>query len=260
MVRRIIMSADDFGFDEDTVDATIAAFEAGVIRNTSIMANMPATKLAADYAAENPQHSYGVHLTFTRDTVEEPVLDSSEVPALVGNDGMFLPGRDAQIRALTGRFPTRQIAAEMAAQISRVMDLGVKVDYVDSHKHLHKFPNFRKALPMVLPQFGISHVRTVQDTFVPEPKKTRPTVLLGGVLRSPIERRWRSTDHFFMSDGDLTTDWWSEVPIPEHGEVLEVGGHPGTLEPWRAREADQLEKFLARATKAGAESIRWRDL
>lgn len=260
MTRRIIMSADDFGFDEDTVEATIDAFETGVIRNTSIMANMPATKLAADYAADNPQHSYGVHLTFTRDTVEEPVLEAEDVPALVADDGLFLPGREAQIRALTGRFPTKQIAAEMAAQISRVMELGVKVDYVDSHKHLHKFPNFRKALPMVLPQFGISHVRTVQDTFVPEPSKTRPTVLLGSILRSPLERRWRSTDHFFMGDGDLTTDWWSQVPIPEHGEVLEVGGHPGTNEAWRAREADQLAKFVARASEAGVEFIRWRDV
>ncbi len=257
---RIIVSADDFGFDEDTVEATIEAFESGVIRNTSIMANMPATKLAADYAADNPQHSYGVHLTFTRDTVEEPVLDADRVPALVADDGLFLGGRDAQIRALSGRFPTRQIAAEMEAQIGRVIDLGVNVDYVDSHKHLHKFPNFRKALPMVLPSFGISHVRTVQNVFYPAPKKTRPTVVLGGVLRGPLERRWRTTEQFYMSDGDLVTEWWDKVPFPTSNAVLEVGGHPGTVEPWRAREADQLKKFVERATAAGAELIRWRDL
>ncbi|MEE9416874.1 MAG: ChbG/HpnK family deacetylase [Acidimicrobiales bacterium] len=257
---RLIVSADDFGFDEDTVAATIDCLEAGTIRNTSLMANMPATKLAADYAADHPEHCYGVHLTFTRDTVEMPVLDASTVPRLVDEQGRFLPGRNAQFKALLSRFPSSQIAAEMAAQIGELVDLGVRIDYVDSHKHLHKYPNFRRALPSVLPKFGISMVRTVQNVFLPRPSPTRPTVLLGRFLREPIRRRWRTTDDFFMSDGDLTTDWWSALSMPTAGRVLEVGAHPGRAEPWRAHETDQLTRFAQRARSEGAELIRWRDL
>lgn len=257
---RILTSADDFGFDEDTVAATIGSLEAGIVRNTSLMANMPATKLAADYAAENPRHCYGVHLTFTRDTVERAILDTGLVPSLVDRQGRFRPGRDAQLRALFGRCSTAQIAAEMTAQIAEIVDLGVGVDYVDSHKHLHKFPNFRRALPLVLPKFGISMVRTVQNVFIPRPSPARPTVLLGSFLAGPLRQRWRTTDQFFMSEGDVTTEWWSEVPLPTLGQTLEVGAHPGREEPWRAFELEQLESFVARAEAAGAELIRWRDL
>ena len=259
-MSRIIISADDFGFDEDTTEATIESFESGVLKNASLMANMDATKLAADYAADNPQFSWGVHLTFTRDTTEEPVLPSADVPSLIGPDGLFLEGRAAQIKALTGRFPVDEIANEMSAQIGRLRDLGVKIDYVDSHKHLHKFPNFTKALVKVLPTFGISLVRNVQNVFVPAPSKTRPTVLLGGALRRPLVARWRTTDQFFMGDGDTEFDWWDKVPMPDPEHVLEVGGHPGINEPWRAHEATQLAKFAERAEHEGAQLIRWRDL
>lgn len=44
---RIILSADDFGFSDHTVERTIACFDAGVLTSASIMANMPATERAA---------------------------------------------------------------------------------------------------------------------------------------------------------------------------------------------------------------------
>ena len=55
------------------------------------MPKMPATDLAIKFARENPQHAYGVHLTFVRDSVERPVADPRLIPALVGEDGAFRP-------------------------------------------------------------------------------------------------------------------------------------------------------------------------
>ncbi len=98
----ILLTADDFGFDDDTVAATIECLESGSVTNASFMANMPATERAAAYAIANPQFCYGVHLTLTRDSVEAPVLGPDAVPGLVDDDGLFLTGRDAQLRALRG--------------------------------------------------------------------------------------------------------------------------------------------------------------
>ena len=43
MTMRIIINADDFGMDEDTVRATIECLEAGALTGATIMPNMPAT-------------------------------------------------------------------------------------------------------------------------------------------------------------------------------------------------------------------------
>lgn len=63
---------DDFGHDQDGVLATIKCFEAGVLTSITIMPRMLAIDLAIRFARENPQHAYGVHLMFFRDTGSVP--------------------------------------------------------------------------------------------------------------------------------------------------------------------------------------------
>ena len=257
MTGTIITTADDFGWDDGSVDTTIALLEAGIIRNASIMANVVATAAALDYAAGHPEHGWGVHLTFTRDDREAPVLPPERVPGLVDDQGRFLPGREAQLRAASGRFPADQIAAEAAAQIQRVVDRGITVDYVDSHKHLHKYPVFARVLPDVLPRFGIGCVRRTQTHFA-GPRRRRPSSWVGPALQRRIARRWITTQYFFMPDGDEVTRWWDLVPSGVHGSI-EVGCHPGRG-GWRAHEAAGIEALHRQLAAGGFSPIRWRDL
>lgn len=74
-LKEIIANADDFGYDQDSTLATIDCFRAGALTSATIMPKMPATKMAIKFACANPQHAYGVHLTFVRDTLECPVAD-----------------------------------------------------------------------------------------------------------------------------------------------------------------------------------------
>ena len=46
----IIINADDFGFSENTVEATIKLFELKAISSATIMLSMPGTEFAIDYA------------------------------------------------------------------------------------------------------------------------------------------------------------------------------------------------------------------
>ncbi|MGI9600560.1 MAG: carbohydrate deacetylase [Acidimicrobiales bacterium] len=251
----LLTTADDFGWDEDTVVTTIDLLERGIIRNASIMANVAATSQALDYAADHPEHGWGVHLTFTRDDTEAPILPAREVPDLVDETGCFLPGRPAQIGAATGRFPTEQLVAEMTAQLQRVIDHGVAIDYVDSHKHLHKYPGFGRALEQVLPHFGIHTVRRPQDQFVGSVSR-RPSAWFGPALTRRIRGRWTTSDHFFMADGDPDVEWWTHIDTSIEGS-LEIGCHPGTTEPWRNNERLGIESAVQRLDAA---PLRWRDL
>ena len=203
---RIILAADDFGLSEHTVERTIACFDAGALTSASIMANVPATEMATTWAAAHREHSFGVHLCFSTDDVERPVLPAGEIPDLVDDEGRFLESNTMRKRGLLNRLPVDQIAREMEAQIARVRDLGVDLCYVDSHGHLHKFAPFRRALAQVLPRFGIRCVRTAQNVYLRKPRKS-PTYWLGRGWARTIARRFITTEHFYMPASAGDVDW-----------------------------------------------------
>ena len=253
---RIITSADDFGYCEDTVRATIECLEAGTLTGASIMANMPGTALAVAYARANPERSFGVHLTFAAGHSEAPVLPPQEIPGLVAPGGTFLPPNRVRLLALSNRLPVEQIAAEAAAQIGCLLDQGVRVSHVDSHFHMHKLPPFQKALRDVLPRFGITRVRNVQNVYTIRPLKS-PTYWLGALWRRSLVRSFTTTPHFFM-DADGQDDRWPEQVLERVRDgVLEVGVHPGYAEDWRNQERLRLGRFTEAAARAGHTLIPW---
>jgi predicted glycoside hydrolase/deacetylase ChbG (UPF0249 family) len=256
---RLIVTADDFGLSDETVEATIECFEAGALTSASIMPGMPATEAALAYARERPALDVGVHLTFTADSGLAPFAGSEQVPCLVGADGRFLSARSLRARALARRLEPAQIAREIEAQVDVVTTAGVEVSHVDSHRHVHKFAPFRTALASVLPKLGIRRVRAVQDVYVTRPLRS-PTYWSRRRWRSRIRDEFETTDHFFMAAvGDPP---WAPAllgRLDSLGGSLEIGVHPGSEEPWRARDrAAVLE--LAQALGDGVERVDWRTL
>jgi len=75
--RLLIVNADDFGFSDHTVEATIECFERGVLSSVTIMPNRPAFGEAAAFAREHPEFSYGLHPCLTD---KRPVSDPAEIP------------------------------------------------------------------------------------------------------------------------------------------------------------------------------------
>jgi predicted glycoside hydrolase/deacetylase ChbG (UPF0249 family) len=256
---RIILNADDFGFDDLTVDATLRCFQAGGLSSATIMPNMPSTARAIAFARTNPAFSFGIHLTFVCDSVEAPVSDPASVPALVDERGRFWPSPKVRRMALRNLLPVDQLEREMAAQIGLLRDHGVRVSHVDSHGHLHKFGPFIRAMRAVLPRFGITRVRNVQDTYLRRPFKS-PTFWLGRAWRRRIQASFDTTQHFFMPTNlEDARRMPALVPLLR-GESIEVGGHPGTDRDWQIAEATSLPLFAKEARAAGHSIVTWHEL
>lgn len=260
---RIIINADDFGFSDETVQTTIECFDAGGLTSATIMPKMAATHDAIEYALKNPQFSFGVHLTFTSDGLEHPVLDPREIPDIVGENGQFLGPMPARAGALRNTLPVDQIAREMHAQIAVLHDAGVPLSHVDSHGHLHKFKPFRLALQRVLPSFGLTRVRTVQDVYFRVPWKS-PTYWLGGFWQRGIKRHFTTTNHLFLPTNSHDRQWPDKLlqRISGSGDdaSLEIGVHPGLSEPWRELERVTCGPFADGAKAAGHRLITWNEL
>jgi predicted glycoside hydrolase/deacetylase ChbG (UPF0249 family) len=259
---RIILNADDFGFSQDTVRATIECFERGALTSATIMPNMPASPEALEFARRHPEHTYGVHLTFVGDGFEQPVSRPDEIPALVDARGRLPTTNRARARALFRLQPVDQIEREVAAQIRAVRDGGVAVTHVDSHRHLHKFAPFRLALRRTLPRFGISRVRNVQDVYLRRPL-TSPTFWLGHMWRRSLMREFDTTDHFYMPASAGDESWQELIPwisAQPQSRTLEVGVHPGFEEDWRDHERRSTESFAQGAASQGHTLVDWRDI
>jgi predicted glycoside hydrolase/deacetylase ChbG (UPF0249 family) len=128
-MKRLIINADDFGWDEGVVQGIIDLYEAGMVNSSSCMTNMPAWPQAAAYLRQHPKAGAGVHLVFNEG---RPVLPAEEVPALVGRNGQFL--NDGQILRSFRPDTLAQLRAEFQAQIERfVADVGRPPDHLDNH-------------------------------------------------------------------------------------------------------------------------------
>lgn len=256
---RIIVNADDFGYSEDTVEATIAAFERGLLTSATIMPRMPASAAAIAYARTRPDRSFGVHLTFVGRGEERCVEVPERVSHLAYPDGRLRSARRVRMAAILGRIPAHEIRAEADAQIRAVVEAGVAVSHVDSHRHLHKLASFREALRATLPDWGIRRVRAVQDVYVRRPLRS-PTYWLGGRWQRSVRREFATTDHFYMPTSARDENWERVAErLPAlGGTTLEVGLHPGEEEEWRRSELRGLEPFVDAVRRAGHELVDWR--
>jgi predicted glycoside hydrolase/deacetylase ChbG (UPF0249 family) len=258
---RIILNADDFGFNDDAVRATIECLERGALTGATIMTTTAESEQALAYARAHPEYSWGVHLTLSSDGPEGSVLGPERIPALLDGDGKLWNGREVRRKAIWRQLPSDQIAAEMIAQIARVQDAGVTISHLDSHGHLHKFKVFRDGLEIAARHFGITRVRSAQDMYVGIPWKT-PTYWIGFVWRAAIRRRFRTTDHFYMPTGTREASWVDAILArlkPESDATIEVGVHPG-YSGWQADERKAVIEFADKARAAGHRIVGWKDV
>ncbi len=257
--RRLIVNADDFGFSDDTVNATIECFQRGVLSSATMMPNMPAFEPAAAFARAHPQFSYGLHFCVTD---ERPVSDPAAIPTLVAPDGCFWKTAEFFQRALTGRIAGADIRREALAQLTRMREQGIAVHHIDAHGHVHKAALVPCALRRVLGEHGIVTVRRTQNLFYKRPRCSRRCFNL--LTNTFIRLLGRTTDYFLMVAGTLSDGdkgWWESCVerLPEG--VTEIGIHPGRQEPWRRLDTlPVLERGRRYLEDAGVQLISFNEL
>ncbi|MBR3445540.1 MAG: ChbG/HpnK family deacetylase [Prevotella sp.] len=262
---KVILHADDFGFDKDTTEATIELLERGALSSATIMATMPKADMAIAYAAKHPEFSFGVHLTYVDGL--KPAKLSTET-SLTDKNGLFYPSNDVRKKAVLMKLKEKDIVEESLAQIAKVRLGGAKISHLDSHGHLHKFPSFLLALPEIKKQSGINRVRRVQNVFVNNPKLS-PTTILNHCFDWRIASTCKTTDYFYMSANSMDTGWADAIltqmdKLPKNA-VIEVGVHPGHAdteeERWRIAEYSDIVDFAEKLRRDNKHQIiTWKDV
>lgn len=261
----IILHADDFGYDKDTTEATIELLQGGYLSSASIMANMPCTKEACQYASAHPEKSFGVHLTYVDEL--SPCCNPDEIVSLVNTSGRFLMADETLKRALSFRLRVNDIVKESCAQIDKLKNAGVKISHLDSHGHLHKYPSFQMALSTICKKTGINKVRRSQNVFI-EKQIFGPRKILRSCLNLGIVMRFKSTDYFFMSANGFHTGWsealCSQLNALPANSTIEIGVHPGIHscgeESYRVNEYNDIIEFVKLIKHSNHKIINWNNI
>lgn len=222
--KQLVVNADDFGLTDDVNRGIIDAHRQGILTATTLMANGSAFEDAARLARETPTLDVGCHLV------------------LVGGNslvsGKRYPETPLQLLSALMRREIRPYE-ELAAQVRRIIDSGVRPTHLDTHKHTHLAPPVLDAVARLGEEFDIRWVRQPFDfpqkalrTVVP-PLKRMTSATLGLMrrhFRRVLERHGcRATDHFsgFQITGRFRTAELVELLALLPDGCTELMCHPG---------------------------------
>ena len=120
--RRLIVNADDFGLTEGVNAGIVEAFEKGILRSASLMANGSAFHDAVRLARANPGLDVGCHL----------MLISGRA---VSQPDRELPRSVPQLLAgLASDWRVGAIEREFSAQIEKIQAARISISHLDTHK------------------------------------------------------------------------------------------------------------------------------
>jgi predicted glycoside hydrolase/deacetylase ChbG (UPF0249 family) len=229
--KQLVVNADDFGFTPDVNEGIVEAHRRGILTSTTMMANGAAFDDAVRLAAETPTLDIGCHL----------VLISGR--SLVTGKAFPLT-----VRQLVSALARREIRPyeELAAQVRRILDAGIRPSHLDTHKHTHLAPPILEAVTRIADEFEIRWVRRPFDFPLNAAHGTVPRIeraasralgLMRGYFQRKLEKRGcRTTDHFagFQITGRFrTAELVALLGVVPDG-LTELMCHPGRCrEPLR---------------------------
>ena len=217
--RRLIVNADDLGYDPAVNEGIVLAMRGGVVSSSTLMVNLPHSAHGATLARGLP---VGLHLNLSRGS---PL--SARFPASLLRHGAFE-------ETLVGSLPADVVAEEAAAQLARAEELlGAPPTHVDVHRHLHRVGAVLEGLGRVAAARGLP-VRALDEG------------MRAGLRRAGVQ----TTDHFVGEAGGEA--YWTEQRFADTVAALEAGVtelmcHPG-YPPRETRTSYALQRAVELAT------------
>ncbi|RUT24972.1 PTS cellobiose transporter [Asaia sp. W19] len=160
-MRRLIISADDFGLSEEVNEAIEIAHRDGLLSTASLMVAGPASLDAVRRAKRLPNLRVGLHLVVIEG---DTALPGATIPAIATPDDRF---GTSQLGLGVSYFfrpaARRALAREIEAQFRAFLASGLSLDHANAHKHMHLHPTIGRLLIETGGHYGLRHVRTPSE-------------------------------------------------------------------------------------------------
>jgi chitin disaccharide deacetylase len=156
-LKRLIVTADDFGASVAVNEAVEQACRTGILTTASLMVGAAAAADAVARARQLPSLRVGLHIVIV---CGRPVLPADQIPALVRADGNFSEALLAtSLQVFFRPSARRQLEAEIRAQFEAFDATGLALDHVNAHNHLHLHPTVLRIILKVGRDHGLRAMR-----------------------------------------------------------------------------------------------------
>ncbi len=160
-MKRLIVTADDFGRSRAVNDAVETAHAEGILTTTCLMVGADDAEDAAARARRLESLGVGLHVVLV---CGRPVLSQKDIPDLVDDSGAF----ETDLVRAGFRFfflpkVRRQLAQEIRAQFEAFRATGLALDHVNAHNHMHLHPTVLGLNIAIGRDFGLKAVRVPDD-------------------------------------------------------------------------------------------------
>jgi predicted glycoside hydrolase/deacetylase ChbG (UPF0249 family) len=186
-MRRVIINADDLGYDPAIDRGILQAAREGVVTSASVMVNLPGAEAAVRAALSQGRPALGLHVNLSR--------------------GPSRGGR-ALDEAAAVAASAAEVEAEIWAQLERFRRLaGRAPTHLDVHRHLHRYEGVLAALVAVAQREGLP-IRTLDAAMrarVRAAGVATPDAFLGETGARPYWSAWRLCEAL-RSAGEGTTE------------------------------------------------------
>ena len=216
----LLINADDLGLWPSVDAGILHAWAQRAISGSTVFATVPRLPEVLRKAGDAGL-PVGIHLNLT---MGRPLSDAAEIPALVATNGAFMKRGQ-----WTLPLPADQVARELRRQVEQVFDLGCSPTHLDSHHHIHRYPEVLPVVMALAQEFHLP-VRSVDD-------EMRQVLRRAGI---------RTPDHFSMAfyGEQATLETLMQLVASCPDGTLEIMTHPGYATddlPSSYREARAVE-------------------
>jgi len=239
-VKKLIVTADDFGRSLAVNDAIEEAHERGVLSSASLMVGAKAASDAVARARRLPSLRVGLHLVLVNGT---PVSPPQTIPDLVDPKGQFSPRLFmAGVNFFFRPGVRRQLEKEVRAQFQAFQNTGVLLDHLNCHNHMHLHPTIGRIILKVGREFGLKAVRYPYEPVLPSWRASRKSLgrkYLSSVflwpwlarLKKQLEQAGVRSNHFVFGlndSGNMTLELVLRFIQYLPSGVTEIYFHPAS--------------------------------
>lgn len=146
-MEKLIIRADDFGYTKTYNDGTMEAVENGIVTSVDLMLDTPGAVDAMERIKDYPWISVGWHSHFWG----RPVLDPSEVPTMVNEEGKFKFRHDQKLKDTCDY---DEVVKECRAQLERCFKI---LGRIPDTTWVHNEGVFEHARKQVCDEYGIKY-------------------------------------------------------------------------------------------------------
>jgi hopanoid biosynthesis associated protein HpnK len=264
-LKRLVVTADDFGAAREVNEAVEAAHRGGILTAASLMVAAPAAADAIARARRLPSLRVGLHVVLLEG---RPVLPAAALPHLTDAGGLFAANPAALgLRVALSRAARRELAAEITAQFAAFSDSGLTLDHCNAHRHFHLHPLIGELVAQIGPRFGLRAVRVPLEPAAVLRKVARPAGSPLTALTLPFALRLRSrlaTAGLSAPDRVLGLRWSGQMTRERLAGLIRhlpdglseiylhpaTSAYPGSAPGYRYRE--ELEALMAPEVIAAA--------